>query len=379
LDQGKLSTNLLPPEIATDRMIREKKPWAVAMVAVLLLGIALNFFGYWRAWNSVHDSYFKGAMSTADSASSTASSGKSNYDSAKAAFTQISDVGQGLVGNVDGRRLWLELLTAVNQCLPSDPKDQPRPKIADRNELHITSLECEKYADLSTWYQAGISKRIEEAKIAMAPQAPPAAPAGAAPADGGVAPPAEGAAPPADGAAPPPADAAAAPGAPGVDPAAGAVPGQPGQPGAQPGAPGAGEATPDAGPTGPGWVIELRGYHFHNEGLENNSAAFVRQTLINNLRTQKIKLADKDGNLVEVPIAELGISHPVITSDLSTPRPYPMRDPDDEAKEIKLLRWDFRVQFAWSPTPLSKREELKKQKAEGTQGDALAGGAAGGQ
>ncbi len=34
-----LSTNLLPPEIVTDRLIRDKKPWAVAMVAALLLGM----------------------------------------------------------------------------------------------------------------------------------------------------------------------------------------------------------------------------------------------------------------------------------------------------------------------------------------------------
>ena len=39
LGQSTLSTNLLPREIVTDRLIREKKPWAVAMVAALLVGM----------------------------------------------------------------------------------------------------------------------------------------------------------------------------------------------------------------------------------------------------------------------------------------------------------------------------------------------------
>ena len=45
-------------KIVTDRMIRDKKPWAVAMVAALLLGLTINFLGHWRAWNSVHPDKF---------------------------------------------------------------------------------------------------------------------------------------------------------------------------------------------------------------------------------------------------------------------------------------------------------------------------------
>src|SRR5690606_7772865 len=44
LGKGKLNTNLLPREILKDRMIREKKPWAVAAVAALVLGCTVGFF-----------------------------------------------------------------------------------------------------------------------------------------------------------------------------------------------------------------------------------------------------------------------------------------------------------------------------------------------
>ena len=51
--KGTLATNLLPEEIFQDRLIREKKPWAVAAVASVLVGCALGFAGHWRAWASV--------------------------------------------------------------------------------------------------------------------------------------------------------------------------------------------------------------------------------------------------------------------------------------------------------------------------------------
>ena len=56
---GRLSTNLLPREILRDRMIRAKKPWAVAAVAILLLGFTIGYFGKWREWSSarIDESY----------------------------------------------------------------------------------------------------------------------------------------------------------------------------------------------------------------------------------------------------------------------------------------------------------------------------------
>jgi len=44
--QAKLHTNLLPQEIRFDRMIREKKPWAVAAASALFLGAGLLTLGY---------------------------------------------------------------------------------------------------------------------------------------------------------------------------------------------------------------------------------------------------------------------------------------------------------------------------------------------
>ena len=44
LGESSLKTNLVPREIIVQRLIREKKPWALACVAALLLACSFNFF-----------------------------------------------------------------------------------------------------------------------------------------------------------------------------------------------------------------------------------------------------------------------------------------------------------------------------------------------
>ncbi len=164
MGKSALSTNLLPKEILTDRMIRDKKPWAVAVLTALLLGCTINFMGHWRAWNSVADDKFKEALAKADSTAGAASSEKSGYEAALGEFKQTNEIGAGLVGNVDGRLVWLEMLKALNQCLPSDPEDKRPEDIMDRNEVHIKNLECEWYADLGTWYTS-VSGKMKEMRL----------------------------------------------------------------------------------------------------------------------------------------------------------------------------------------------------------------------
>ncbi|HEY2894312.1 MAG TPA: type IV pilus assembly protein PilM [Pirellulales bacterium] len=351
MGHAKLATNLLPPEIVTDRMIREKKPWAVALVAMLLLGCAASFFGHWRAWNSVDLKKFDSALNQAKSAEGIASTGKSAYETALNDFKSTSQIGEGLVGNVDGRLLWLEMMTTLSQCLP---KDETRPEdIMDRNEVHISELQCEWQADLATWYQAGVADKVKEMQASMMPASAPAGATPAAPAD--VAPAADGAAPVAPDAAP----AGAAPAdAPAADPAATAA------------------ATPppeDTGPKGPGWVIQLRGEHYHNK--QSEGGAYVRDTLVKNLREKEIVLPGKDGKPEKMPLKELGIGYPVIVETSGKILDETLTDAERNTTSVR--KFTFVVQFAWSPTPISKRIEARQQKASG-QAPALADSPAGG-
>ena len=68
-------------------------------------------------------------------------------------------------------------------------------------------------------------------------------------------------------------------------------------------------------------MIELRGYHLHNElpapakniDVGDEGEKFVTNTFLKNFETGKVKLPDgPNGELIEVPIADLGIKYPVV-------------------------------------------------------------------
>ncbi len=386
LAKGAVHTNLLPREIIRDRLVKRKKPWAVAAAAVLLLGCSISFAAYSLALNTVDPGRWKVAEGDAERIIQDAANFKSEAERAVNEFKTTDQIGQHLVGNVEGRIRWLELLKAVNSCLPTGEDRKPEDKdtlanaISLRRELHITNLECQKAEDVSQWY-AGV-KQWDDA----APDAGSTATAGA------VAP-AAPAAPPGF----PPAAPAAPPGVPPAAPATGPAPvsgmGAPFMAG--PGAAGEGEGTP--GPKGPGWIVSISGHHYHNADQKNQGAQYVRETLLKDLRTGKVKLPAADPDSVEeVTLQELGISYPVLVNPLKVeteelqnpnaetdatagggvggvpalggagirPRTLPAGDNASPSSIIKLQRFDFVVHFCWQPKTPTERSEVKKAKEQ---------------
>lgn len=233
--------------------------------------------------------------------------------------------------------MWLEVLKALDTALPADSPangDQPehsKDAIAKRKELHITDVDCEHRANLATWYQ-DVQPQLLKDRASMNIAAPAAA--GAPGAVGG-------------------------PGA-AVAPAAGVPPAVAPAAGGEAGA-------PTEGPTGEGWVIQLKGYHYHNGSSQKaEGAQYVRTTLVRDLMKGIVQLpvsqgTDKKHVMKGVPIADLGISYPVIISNnpnRKDHRPDPTVDADDRSREkiLELDRFDFTVQFCWQETPPSKRQ-----------------------
>jgi type IV pilus assembly protein PilM len=334
-----LHTNLLPGEIVKDRLIKRKKPWAVAAAALLLLGCGVSFGAYALAMNSVEDGSWKSATEQADGIVRQSGALQSEAKTVEDNYKSIDQIGQHLVGNVEGRIRWLELMRAINQCLPRDDKETL--KIADRNELHVRNLECQYTDDVSSWFSlikdkpwysgsdsgAGAGKTSSES-----PQESTAAAAGPAAA-------------PTDGTA---------------------------------------EKTADQskieGPKGPGWIVKLEGYHFHNDiqgARGDNGAQYVRNTLVRNLLSAKVDLptGEKDpvtGKDVIKPVSmqELGITCPVLVNptrvyedmvynkDAGADRTSSV----DDSNKIKVQRFDFNVQFCWQPKLPSERRAAQREK-----------------
>src|SRR4029078_9575073 len=158
LDNAQLRTNLLPDEIITTRLVRAKKPWAVAAVAVLLVGMTINYFMHYAALLTANDKdpIMTTALNAAKAVKSEADKFASENQNLVSQFDKVVTTARNLQTNVDGRLLWLELLKAVDAALPKDTRKADERKetaedIAKREELHIEAMECEYFADLTAW------------------------------------------------------------------------------------------------------------------------------------------------------------------------------------------------------------------------------------
>jgi len=379
LHVGGVHTNLIPREIINDRLIRRKKPWAIAAAAAIMLGCSASYAAYSLALNSVAPEKWQAAQTAAKTLKRNADNFKSEAEKAETDFKATDQIGQHLVSNVEGRVRWLELLKAVNECLPTSPALKPNqqlPPIPERRELHITNLECQQAEDVATWY-AGVKQWDQTPPTAAAKPADGAAPdAAAGNAAAGNAAPAN-AAGAAAGTPAAPANAAATP-APNAD-----------------GTPAEGQETV-VGPKGPGWIIRICGHHYHNADRNNQGAQYVRNTLIENLRKKKIKIpSDGPDGVEEVSLQDLGISYPVLINPLKV-EPEEIVNPNADAptgaalragmpgnplgpggvrkkppagaegedsaapSTIKLQRFDFVVHFCWQPKTASERQAAKK-------------------
>jgi type IV pilus assembly protein PilM len=150
------------------------------------------------------------------------------------------------------------------------------------------------------------------------------------------------------------------------------------------------------GPTGPGWVVELKGYHYYHD--PNNSrvgAKHVQATLINNLENGFIQLPTPNGPMM-FSMDELGVGYVISVYDVK-PQEIRLLNPNAAPVEGKAAniaggfgavpmpgvggakkeavkedpenpsfytvhKYDFVVQFVWQEKPLNVRLEEKAKK-----------------
>ena len=411
LGKGKLSTNLVPRELITQRMIRMKKPWVAAIAGVLMLGLASHFFFRWDAWHAVHPATevrgtsWTNIFSQVDKLQQV-SQGHVSTDTQQATqLAQLNELGEGAVGTVDGRLLWLELFRAINHSLPVDEKEknasapllnQTDWPLQQRKRLYIHHVESEYFADLATWFTPAVKTKYVEGLRTQVPK----------PADAAVVDPVTGA-PLATEGAPAPAGVATAP-PDALTPAESAAASPAADPTLPPGngtMTGGAQGPDVAGPKGPGWVIEIGGYHFYNsaEDMSNWGAQFVRNTLLKELENGEVELPVHDPQTGETRMEsfkykELGIEYPTIVMQEGPKTAYNVPNPDyqppkdegltgtgvdtkDSASEdakrylqgVKV--YQFWVQFSWTQIPVTQRlkNRISPPAAVGAVGDTTGG------
>jgi type IV pilus assembly protein PilM len=114
----RLQTNLLPPEIQFDRMVRAKKPWAVTAAASLLVGVLATTIHYALQYRAVAAESVQAAIKDGDAIAKKAADEKSNYDRTQTEVSAKENALRDIFYGADERLNWLMLLKYVNECLP---------------------------------------------------------------------------------------------------------------------------------------------------------------------------------------------------------------------------------------------------------------------
>ena len=345
LGLSQVHSSLVPQEILTKRMIRAKKPWALAGMAAMLIGMATNFTFVEINWAKSHEDVWKKAGSAVSAADSYATEHKNQDNDLNSQLTYLNELGKQVSGNAERRLPWLEILRALNTLIPrGNYEDGAMPShkelpYEDRIDFHISEVESQHFEDLKTWYTDEVKLRMKDEMTDWSNSTKKPIPA---------------------------------------------------------------HIAVEEGPSGAGWVLQFAAHHYFNSIQGEEAGNHVRKYLTTAFLEKKIELPDprNPGQTVVFTPLEMGITYPLLLDDNppvterianpdydpQTAQNRPMggnpfggqvvivnsnedkESEDEEPAYFEVERMDFIFQFVWQPKTLEERlkaqEEAQKAAAE---------------
>ncbi|MGI9467487.1 MAG: type IV pilus assembly protein PilM [Rubripirellula sp.] len=338
LNNSQMHTSLVPREILTERMIRAKKPWTVAALAALLLGMSGHYAFTERSWATTHDDVWSNSVAAVTAMEGYKSDHESQDSELDAKLSYLNVMGKEVSGNAERRLKWLEIIKTVNNAVPRksfvDGKTPTRQEVPldEREDIHITRFDTKYYEDLKDWWTEELAQRYreeirnwalltnneldEEAKAAL---------------------------------------------------------------------------ESDTGPEGSGWVFELSCYHDYNKESLTTGGGEIGSNHVRRVMTSSflpdtplsktVELPRPDGGKEVFTLAEMGITYPLMLDD-NEPKLVKIANPDydpaagfgddegegvgngqdDEDKEpafFQVPRLEFVFQMVWQEQPLAERVAKK--------------------
>lgn len=164
LKTTRIRTTLLPPEIAVQRKVRQKKPWAAGLAAGLMLTMGLSTWASARVLSSVSEDKWKPGHDSVASLTSTISGNQSAYETETTAHENNKQQIDQLTAPLRKRELWMELIKAINDCLPRDVGDErDETDITLQKRIRIQSFVQKKVEDVAEWHTALLPEDDESA------------------------------------------------------------------------------------------------------------------------------------------------------------------------------------------------------------------------
>jgi type IV pilus assembly protein PilM len=277
LQRGPMRTNLLPRDILLDRVIRNKKPWAVGALSLLMVGMVSHHAMLGQVYRPVRPEIWTSAESSVKNANSKSDDEIKKDTDLKNKLNLYKGVGVEVSKGAERRMMCLELFKAIEASLNREealmdktPAELP---FKERKDFHVTLVEQMYFENIAGWYTADLKKSYDDS-VSIRKQLG-----------------CEMVERPAD-------------------------------------------KNPD--PTGPGWVIELRGYHYYN-GLEKKGiegASHVEKFLIHYLENGSVRLpGSQPGEVREVSLFDLGVRRPILRNKDAKPN-YAFRLPNPDYARI---------------------------------------------
>jgi type IV pilus assembly protein PilM len=301
LGLGPLQTNLVPQEIVKERLIRSKKPWAVAAAGLLMTGFAASLIPQGSNYAYVHPSKWNAAASAAERTKSTSDSQISEDEKQKNQIDILKTIGNEVSGGGERRIVWMEVVAALLDSVGREEKfdlaalpDPVEVPYSDRTDIHITKLDCKRVEDLTAYlqktnraYEDDKKVRLDLLGLLKLPEVDE---------NGEAAETTEEEAP---------------------DPLAILAPAE-------------GEESDEQDLSGV--VIEIAAFHYHNgekyAPTNDEREEFVIKTWLHELETGSVKLPDPStGEMVEFTYKELGLLRPMIIPGTYNPE-YKILNPE---------------------------------------------------
>lgn len=313
LKESRIDTNLLPQEIVVERIIRAKKPWVLASVGLLTFGLLLGYFSIANAWWSSNEKFadannvsWKKAISQVKSTKSRSDGFVVSDEEQILKLQQFNTIATELTSASEEKALWIEFYSALSQAFPEDPRikaikdtqsdHRAAPTVipfSDREELYVDHVESAYFPNLQVWLNDVIAIhekmfQLDQEEIDKMKE---------------------------DGASAEDVEDLLAEAKDLQDEDMGSYfPTEEGE-------------SMDVGLVGKlggkkGWVIEIRGHHFHNSDAQlaklNMGKAYLVKTLIKTLKEKMDVVLPTNGKDEKFSYEDIGITYPTVT--FQTPR-----------------------------------------------------------
>ena len=163
LGQSRILTNLLPSEIRVDRMIRAKKPYAVAAAASLLIGTTALSLGYASPYAAINDPVIDKAMGDTKAAVQAFSKQESKFKSMEEDSAKTQRRVKSIIAGQEERLNWPRFFEVETAAMP-------RPGAtgnlnSDNEQVHLWKGDNNAGVEAVKWFQKRMANgvKIEDA------------------------------------------------------------------------------------------------------------------------------------------------------------------------------------------------------------------------